>query len=368
MNVQNRLNINEIPVKTFKWLDVNNYTLDNFNIDYIPTYTKDFISHVPNGCDVYKTCENVSFINEYDYFKNQGVSSTFLNLAKEKCNSGATILINENETLEEPIILTFENDYYNPIINSVFTIFAKENSSSTIVFDYSDVDDGEYLQNVVLKVFGKSNSKTNIVVLQNKSKNSLNIDSNLVKCEDNANVDITFIELSGGNRITNLNVNLEGENSTSNIKTIYMVENNDELDINYIMTHRGRRSQGNMNIYGVLNDEAKKVFRGTLDFKKGSSKSKSSEIENTLLLSNKVVNKAVPLLLCSEDDVEGQHAATSGRIDDNKLFYLMSRGFSEQEAKKLIIESMFNPVIETIPVTYIREKIKLKLANGLSKA
>ncbi|MGL6106489.1 SufD family Fe-S cluster assembly protein, partial [Romboutsia sp.] len=193
----------------------------------------------------------------------------------------------------------------------------------------------------------------------------INIDSNLVKCEDYANVDITFVELSRGKRVTNLQVNLEGENSASNIKTIYMVEGNDNLDINYIMSHKGRRTQGNMDVYGVLKDEAKKTFRGTLDFKKGSSKSKGSEIENTLLLSSNVVNKAVPLLLCDEDDVEGQHAATSGKVDDNKLFYLMSRGFSQEEAKKLIIESMFNPVIETIPVEHIREKIKIELAKRL---
>ncbi len=366
MKNNNSLKINEIPVRAFKWLDVNDFTLDNFNIEDIPVYSKEFITSTPEGFEIYKTCENISFISEHDKFKNQGVAPSFINLAKEKCNAGATIVVNKNNTVEEPLVLSFKTDEISPVLNSKFTIFAEENSSSTIVFDYSNVNNDEYLHNVVLKVFGRKNSKTNIIVLQNTNESSLNIDSNLVKCEEYANVDITFIELSRGTRVTNLHVDLEGENSTSNIKTIYMVEGKDNLDINYVMSHQGRRSAGNMDIYGVLKDEAKKTFKGTLDFKKGSAKSKGSELENTLLLSSKVVNKAVPLLLCDEDDVEGQHAASSGRIDDNKLFYLMSRGFRETEAKKLIIESMFNPVIEDIPVIYIREKIKAQLENRLN--
>lgn len=112
-------------------------------------------------------------------------------------------------------------------------------------------------------------------------------------------------------------------------------------------------------------DRSKKTFRGTLDFKKGCKKSKGEEEEYTVLLSPHVINKSVPILLCTEEDVDGQHAASAGRIDENKLFYIMSRGFSETEAKKLVIEAAFNPIINQIPSEEIKNKISTSIRRRL---
>lgn len=70
-------------------------------------------------------------------------------------------------------------------------------------------------------------------------------------------------------------------------------------------------------------------------------------------------------MLCGEDAVEGQHAVSTGKMDENKLFYLMSRGLSDVEAKKLIIEADFQPILEKIPVIELRDAISTYLRRRL---
>lgn len=102
-----------------------------------------------------------------------------------------------------------------------------------------------------------------------------------------------------------------------------------------------------------------------MDFKTGASKSVGAEDEYCMLLSKEARDKAMPVLLCAEDDVSGEHAASSGRIDENKLFYLMSRGLSYDEAKIVIVRAAFNPIIDSIGDNDVIEEILQEVDRGL---
>ena len=84
-----------------------------------------------------------------------------------------------------------------------------------------------------------------------------------------------------------------------------------------------------------------------------------------MMLSEKARAKAMPVLLCEEDDVSGEHAASSGKIDENKLFYLMSRGLSYEDAKILIVRAAFNPIIDLIGNEEIIEEILAEVDRRL---
>jgi Fe-S cluster assembly scaffold protein SufB len=149
------------------------------------------------------------------------------------------------------------------------------------------------------------------------------------------------------------------------LSSIYFGDGNRIIDLNYLINHIGRRTISNIETKGALKDRAKKVFRGTIDFKLGASRSKGIEEEYALLLDKEVKASSVPLLLCSEDDVEGQHAASAGQIDNEKLFYIMSRGISEKEAKKFIVEASFAPVIDKVPCEDLRDVIRDEIQRRL---
>ena len=134
--------------------------------------------------------------------------------------------------------------------------------------------------------------------------------------------------------------------------------------MNYTARHRGRRTESLMDVSGVLAEGAFKLFRGTIDFISGSSGSKGEEKEDVLLLGGHMVNQTVPLILCGEDDVEGNHGAPIGRLDEQMMFYLCSRGFSGEEAKRMLARAKIDALCEQIPVREIRKQVDLYLEGG----
>ena len=85
-----------------------------------------------------------------------------------------------------------------------------------------------------------------------------------------------------------------------------------------------------------MKDSAQKTFRGTIDFKRGCKGSVGAEQENVLLLGEEIVNKTIPLILCAEEDVQGDHGATIGELDEETLFYFAARGMDSVMAENLL--------------------------------
>jgi len=123
------------------------------------------------------------------------------------------------------------------------------------------------------------------------------------------------------------------------------------------MNHQGRHSSSEIESKGVLKDKAQKVFRGDLYFQKGAGQAKGSEREEVLLLDKTVDSDSIPALFSEEDNVEGEHAVSAGQIDEQRLFYLMSRGMSKAEAKQLMVEAAFNPVFDKIPLNDLKGSV-----------
>ena len=116
---------------------------------------------------------------------------------------------------------------------------------------------------------------------------------------------------------------------------------------------------------GVLLDQAKKTFRATLDFRKGSSGSTGEETEDTLLLSEDAINRAIPIILCQEEDVEGHHGASIGQLPDDLLFYMQTRGIDEEEARRIMIRARLLRVARLIPERHLRGHVEDYLRKTL---
>ena len=144
---------------------------------------------------------------------------------------------------------------------------------------------------------------------------------------------------------------LAGKESDFTAAIGYQVTGENRLDMNYNAVHEGKKTTSSMTANGVLRDHAKKLFRGTIDFKKGAKGAKGDELEDVLLLDDGVQNQTIPLILCAEEDVEGNHGASIGSLDDELIFYLESRGISEEAAYELMA------VCKKIPVEGLRAEL-----------
>ena len=174
---------------------------------------------------------------------------------------------------------------------------------------------------------------------------------------DRAKVEYIDIELGGAENILSFDQNLSGEKCDLLHDLAYLGNKIQKFDISMIMTHGGKKSTSDIHVLGALGDTSKKFFRGTLDFLRGSIAAEGAEEDTCLLSTPHVKSISLPLLLCKEDNVVGNHAASAGQIDKTKLFYLMSRGFNEDEAKHMIVESMIRPIIDRIGNETIEETV-----------
>lgn len=155
-------------------------------------------------------------------------------------------------------------------------------------------------------------------------------------CSKGGKFQIMTIMTGDGNIYSDNRTELEGDSSSINVEVAYLGKNSQTIDYNIAVNHWGKDTHSEINAAGALMDSAKKVFRGTIDFKTGSSDSKGSENETVIMLGDDVVNKTVPLILCSEENVEGSHGATIGELDDDMLFYFESRGIGREEAERIM--------------------------------
>ncbi|WP_051353831.1 SufB/SufD family protein [Atopobium fossor] len=157
-----------------------------------------------------------------------------------------------------------------------------------------------------------------------------------IELQDSATLDAKQFVLSGFTTASGMAINLVGANARAELYVRYLVRNRQTLDMNYVARMRGRNTRCNIAISGVLEDGSSKTLRDTIDLIHGAKGAAGYENETVLLAGQNVVNKSLPVILCDEDDVAGDHGATIGTILPEQLEYLNARGLSEAEAIALI--------------------------------
>lgn len=218
-----------------------------------------------------------------------------------------------------------------------------KNTNSSIVIKYG----GEGFHNLKICINANKNSTSNITVLNLLSRDSISFISFENSIDEESNIDINFIDLGGKIKVSNYYSVLENK-STNTFNNIYIGKEKDILDMNYYMLNKGEKTNSNIEIAGALFDESNKNFKGIIDFIEGSKNAVGYENENCLLFSDKAISKSLPMLLCHEEDVSGTHSVSTGKPDEDKLFYLKSRGISEDESKKLIMIGNFTKALTKV--------------------
>ena len=184
---------------------------------------------------------------------------------------------------------------------------------------------------------------------------------------EGARVEFISADVGGGNYSADVEIDLAGDDAAADLTAVYFGDGDRKLDLNYVIRQRGQRTSATMTVRGALKDNCDKIFRGTLDFQRGAKKSTGRELEEVVILSSGTRNRSVPLMLAAEDEVDGHHAVSVGKLDDEKIFYLMSRGLDTSQAERLIVEAAFAPVIEKIPDENLRGELLTSLQRRLSK-
>ena len=327
-----------------------------------------------------RTCENYG-INSFEVpqasFEKQNKSfngfSTNFDGEIKYCKSDVSSLCKEadeelkkpNVSLEieigkqtNPIVLNFDflNDDY--LVDKI-KLKIKEDINVNICLNYQSSH--KVYHNGFISLECEKNSKIKLIVINDLNNDSENYISFENYVQENSELKCTLIDFSGKYSVLRYVSNIIGNNSSSILKNMYLSSLNSQIDLNIAQNIYGENAIASIKTVGALQGKSIKNFKGMIDFKKGSTKSKGDEEEYCLLLSNEAKSKALPILCCSEEDIDGSHSSATGKIGDNELFYIMSRGIDKTEALKMLLKAKLNKVLDDISDFELKNQINEKI-------
>lgn len=289
----------------------------------------------------------------------------YLEEAKEAREKEDNNIIYEKENIlfasknDETHMIEIDN---NNIAIKELNILLEENSSSNIMILVNENDKKTY-RDIKIKISGKDNSSANIIIMYGIGRNTFSLDSAYVEGK-NTNIHMTYVFLGSDNQYMKHTTNCM-ENAKIIVDGMYILDDRNILDMMYMAKHEEKNGNTNLLLEGAMLDNSSKLFKGIIDFKKGSTGSVADEKETVMLLSDEAKQKSLPILLSSESDITGNHAATVGKVDEKKLFYLKSRGIDEEEAAGLLILANFEKILLNIYDENLREMIKNILVGSI---
>ena len=341
--MEQKIEINPIPYLTWTWLKINNDTV-----------TYDFSLTENNGTEV-QLPSNVSVRNGKTVVTNLPEPET--SIGKEATDLITSSIIGKIYTFEKskeetkPLIIRIKAESNSATYN---IIHAKAGSEAKIIIVYEGTAS---LSGVVTKIYAEEDSNVHISKVQLFANTVNQIDDTQVVCGDRAKVSLTQIVLGGAHTDASFHATLDGYQSAFYSDTAYICQNNQYLDMNQVVVHKGNKTVCDMKTHGTAKDEATKTYRGTIDMVKGCTGSQGNEIETTLLLSPKAVVKAAPIILCGEEDIAAEHGSTIGKLSNEMLFYMNSRGIDQKTAEDLLTRAKVTAAASAIEDEDIQNEI-----------
>ncbi|MCR5655337.1 MAG: SufD family Fe-S cluster assembly protein [Lachnospiraceae bacterium] len=331
MNTMNEMKINALSSRTFRWLRMNEAVAKDVTVPVTMEY-------------------NESLPKEITKKEGDNLTDTLTGAGGEFCEAVKELAF-ANYTLEadtkasEPIRMDFS--FANGCGAGV-NFIVKDRADLTVIMDLQskeDAGDG-FLQT---KYELGDEAKLTLVQIIRVGEDFRMFNDIGGKEGKDAEVKVIHLFLQGHKIYQGCRTELLGNRSRFDVKAAYNVGKENLLDMTYECKHIGKKTVSDIVAKGVLSGKANKTFRATIDFIKGSSQSTGAELEDALLIDDTVVNRTIPIILCTEEDVEGAHGATIGELDENTMFYLQSRGMDKKAIYDMMTSARIQEVVNQIP-------------------
>ncbi len=244
------------------------------------------------------------------------------------------------------------------------------NSEATFVDETGSRGADETLSVPVVELILHEGAKLTFVTLQELDDSVRQV--GVHRAIQHKNSSLTWITATMGGQFVKLNIDTEmrGPGSTSEILGLYFVSGSEFLDYHTLQDHISPNATSNLLFKGVLKDSSRLVYSGLIRVREGAQKTDAYQKNNNLILSPSARADSIPNLEIAANDVRCSHGATAGKVSEDHLFYLMSRGLSRGEAERLIVNGFLAPLIERIPLEDVRERltaqVDAKMAAGAS--
>ena len=283
-----------------------------------------------------------------DYVESQAFKSDFYNVpARTKREEPIVVAVSaaQNQCANTGIIV--REGAEATVVIAAFAGDASDGGAPT----GSDANGSDALPTsaALTRIVVEAGAKLHLIEMLGVNEGQQHLESVGLEVHQDAAVDVKQYALGGSTIGLGLTANLVGARARLDLNNRYHATHEETLDINHLVRMRGTSTRAQLTESGVLNEAAKKTLRATIDLVRGAKDAQGNEIETVMILGDDVVNKTMPVILCDEDDVAGNHGATIGSVSPEQLDYLAARGLSRQAAEQLFIRALFEDAIINAP-------------------
>ena len=225
----------------------------------------------------------------------------------------------------------------------------KADTETKVDTDTPGTADAPATSAALVRIVAEKHARIHLVEMLGVDDDQQHLESVGIEAHEDAVCDVRQYALGGGAVGMGLAVNLVGNRARLDLNNRYHACHEELLDINHVARMRGCATRAEIVESGILNDSAHKTLRATIDLIRGSKDAKGNEAETVQILGDGVVNKTMPVILCDEDNVAGNHGATIGSVSPEQIEYLQARGLSRHGAELLFVRALFEDAIIHAP-------------------
>ncbi|MGA8258810.1 MAG: Fe-S cluster assembly protein SufD [Arenicellales bacterium] len=280
---------------------------------------------------------------------------------------GVVIVVPEGCRLEKPIELCCiqRSESEELVTQPRHLVVAGEGSSFTFIERYLSVHATRYLTNAITEVFAGPNAHIEHYKLQQESTRAYHIGSWLIEQQAGSVVGAHNVALGGAIARTDIRVRLQGANASCDLNGVYVPGGRQHIDNHTRVDHLVADTASKEFYKGVLDGRSRAVFHGRVIVHPDAQRSDAHQQNKNLLLSRDAEVDTKPQLEIYADDVACSHGATVGQLDDEALYYLRTRGVSEQTARSLLTFAFANDVIERFGLPPLRRFVEHALTSKM---
>jgi len=293
-------------------------------------------------------------------------TASFAALNSAFIRDGAFVHVPRGVVVERPIHLLFiSTDNSNPTVSYPRNlIIAQRDTQATIIESYVGLNDGVYLTNAVTEVSVAENAIVDHCKLQQESGDGYHVATTQVRQQRASRFSSHYFSLGGQLVRNEVNVTLDDEGCECTLKGLYIAAGHQHMDNRTRIDHAKPHCNSHELYKGILDERAKGVFNGKIYVHPDAQKTDAKQSNQVLILSDDAVIDTKPQLEIYADDVKCTHGATVGQIDETALYYLRSRGISEDLARSLLVYAFANEIASALPLEAVREHVERFLLAG----
>ena len=307
----------------------------------------------------YEESDKINLTTLDNFNQNPNDDNSLLSLNNSFSNKIHNILVKKNYSFKKPLIIyqITNEKVSNTNINFQLNFELEENSSIKIINLSDDNSEKNFINNLFNFNLGKNAILKNYKI-DKKSNTNIKYDYSSITQKENS-ISETFIFSSGSDYIKNeVSCNLEGQYSSAFINGIHLLSKNKHHEIRTNTNHLYENTKSYQLIKSVIDDSSKSVYQGKIYVDSKAQKTDGYQLSKAVLLNEQAEFNAKPELEIYADDVKCSHGSASGSLDDDSIFYLMSRGLNQTTAKELLINGFLLDVVEKITDDEIKKLLK----------